>query len=209
MGISITLLIIIMTVLISWQALQDQNKLLLLKHYPYQEARTGQWYRMLTSGFVHGSMIHLALNMYVFYIFGEYVEHYFIIRLGGVWGRILFLLFYLSAIVFADIPTYVKHRNNPGFASVGASGAVSGILFIFIMIKPWEILQLFFIIPIPAIIAGIAYLVYSSWASRHGRGNIDHVAHFYGAVFGILFALLFLPRIGADFINQLIHQFPI
>ncbi len=208
MDISITLIIIVITVIISWQALENRNKLELLKHSPYQEARTGQWYRFLSSGFVHGSIIHLALNMYVFYIFGEYVEQYFIIRLGGTWGRILYLLFYLAAIIVADIPTYLKHKDNPGFASVGASGAVSGILFIFIMIKPWAILQLFFILPIPAIIAGIAYLVYSSWASKNRHDRIDHMAHFYGALFGIIFALLALPRVGSEFISQLIRGIP-
>lgn len=209
MGISITLIIIIITAIISWQALENRNRLQLLKHYPYQEARTGEWYRFLSSGFVHGSFLHLALNMYVLYIFGEYVEQYFVIRIGGTWGRILYLLFYLAAIIVADIPTYLKHRNNPGFASVGASGAVSGILFIFIMIRPWEILYLFFILPIPAIIAGIGYLVYSSWASNNRQDHIDHMAHFYGALFGIVFALLALPGIGADFISQLIHAIPL
>jgi membrane associated rhomboid family serine protease len=208
MSISITLIIIIVTSLISWQALEHPDKLALLKHYPYQEARTGQWYRFLTSGFVHGSVMHLILNMYVFYIFGEYVEQYFVVRLGPTIGRILYVVFYLTAIIVADIPTFVKQKENPGFASVGASGAVSGILFVFIMINPWAILELFFILPIPAIIAGIAYLIYSSWASKNRKDHIDHLAHFYGALYGIAFALIALPKIGTDFVLRLMEGLP-
>ena len=201
---SITLILIIVTGLISWRALEDRSMIEQLKHYPYKEVREKEWHRMLTSGFVHGSMMHLALNMYVFYIFGEYVESNFVMRMGPTTGRILYVVFYLSAIVFADIPTFLRHKDNPSFASVGASGAVSGILFIFILIQPWSTLLLFFIIPMPAIIAGVGYLIYSSWASKKGTDNIDHLAHFYGAVYGVIFFIAFQPSIINEFLTKLL-----
>ena len=203
MTFSLTLVIIIVTSLISYQALNNASLLEKLKHYPYEEKREKEWYRILTGGFVHGSIMHLAFNMYVLYIFGEFVENFMVAHLGAVTGRILFVVGYLLTIIFASLPTYMMHSDNPTFASVGASGAVSGILFIFIMINPWSTLLLFFIIPMPAIVAGIGYLIYSSWASKNQNDRIDHVAHFYGAVFGILFIIVVYPDVLQIFMRQI------
>lgn len=206
---SITLILIIVTSLISYQALNNRDAFIKLQHHPYTEQRSREFYRLLTSGFVHGSWMHLIINMFVLWQFGEYVEHRFVNLFGELWGRLNYLMLYLLTIIFADIPTYLRHRNNPGFASVGASGAVSGILFVFVLFRPWDLLLLFFILPIPAILAAIGYLVYSSWASRNSNDHIDHEAHFYGALFGLGFALLLEPRLLSLFINELIYKFPL
>ena len=206
---SLTLIIIIITSLISYQALNNREVFIKLQHHPYSEQRNKEYYRLLTSGFVHGSWMHLIINMFVLYQFGEYVEKRFILEFGETFGRLNYLILYLLTIVFADIPTYLKHRNNPGFASIGASGAVSGILFVFVLFLPWNMLLLFFIIPVPAIIAAIGYLVYSSWASNNTQDHIDHEAHFYGAIFGLGFAVLLEPRWISLFIDKLIYDFPL
>lgn len=199
---SITLILIIITGLVSYQCFENRTLFEKLKHYPYNEQRTKEWHRMLTSGFVHGSWMHLGINMYVFYIFGEAVERQFAVLFGEMLGRVYFLLLYLLTIVAADIPTYLKHKDNAYFASVGASGAVSGILFVFILFYPWAQLLLFFIIPCPAIIAGVLYLVYSSWAAKNTQDGIDHDAHFYGAVFGLLGAIALDSDILRIFLDQ-------
>jgi membrane associated rhomboid family serine protease len=205
---SITAVLIILTCLISWQAFNNpdmQNKLL---HYPYIEARNRDFYRWLTACFVHGSWVHLGINMYVFYQFGLAVEDRFLDLFGEVMGRLNFLLLYLLTGVFANIPTFFRHRENQMFRSVGASGAVSGILFVFILFEPWARLGLFFVIPVRAILAAILFLVYSSYASKKSNDMIDHEAHFYGAVFGFLFTVALKPGLLAEFTAEIVNGWP-
>ena len=211
MTFSITLLIIIFTCLVSYRALTDQQTFERLKHYPYQESRTKEYYRLLSSGFVHGDYIHLAVNMYVLYMFGETVEKTFEQAglFGKPMGKVIFFLLYLANVIAASVPTYFKHKDNPGFASIGASGATSGILFIFIVLYPYAPLNFIFIpIDIPAIILGIGYLVYSSYAAKKGGARIDHMAHFYGAIFGIAMFWILKPRMIRHFINSVVDGLP-
>lgn len=205
---SITLIIVGITVLISYFALENQGLSQQLRHSPYIESRNKEYWRMLTSGFIHGSWIHLGINMFVLYSFGREVEFQFLDYFGDTMGRINFLLLYLLAIIFADIPTFFKHKNNPHFASVGASGAVSAVLFVSILFDPWSTILLYAVIPIPAILGGVGYLIYSSWASKNSRDNIDHDAHFWGAVFGVLFAIALKPLFAIQFADRLINGFP-
>jgi Uncharacterized membrane protein (homolog of Drosophila rhomboid) len=200
---SLTLIIVILTSLISYNCFQDRGRFENLLHSPYQEKKTNQYYRLLTSGFLHGSMGHLLINMFVLYMFGEFTEFQFLAIFGEVKGRLYFLLLYLLTIVFANIPTFLLHKNNPHFSSVGASGGVSGLVFVYILFLPWEVLYLFLIIPCPAIIAGILYLAYSSWAAKKGTDRIDHVAHFGGAIFGFLFTIALKPEIFQHFLFSL------
>lgn len=200
---SITLLIVIVTCLISYMSFNNQDAFLKLQHRPYYEARNKEYYRLLTSGFVHGSWMHLLINMFVFFQFGTAVENVFVAQFGAAMGRLNFILLYLLTIVFADLPTLWKHKNNAAFASVGASGAVSGILFVYVLFYPWNMLLLFFIIPVPAILAAIGYLIYSSWAARNTNDRIDHEAHFYGAIFGFLFAIALEPGFFNIFLERL------
>lgn len=213
---SITLLIIIVTSIVSYFAgLTPQDKIARqgvfdqLKHYPIAEKRNKEYYRFLSSGFVHGSWMHLIFNMYVLYEFGQTVENIFV-EVFGSFGRIGYLLMYLAAIVVADIPSFLKHQNNPGFASIGASGAVSAVLFIYIMFYPWAGLTFIFFpfFAFPAIVLGIGYLIYSSWASKRGRDNIDHSAHFAGAIFGIVFIVMTYPQIIGQFLNSIKSNMP-
>lgn len=206
---SITIILVAVTCLVSYFSFQDRGLFDKLKHYPVVEAQNKEYYRFLSSGFVHGSMIHLLFNMYVLYTFGEQVEYKFD-ELFGSMGKILFIAMYLLTIIFADIPSFLKHRNNPSFASIGASGAVSGIVFIYILFSPWAGLTIFplFFLSIPAFILGIAYLVYSSWASKNRQDGIDHSAHFYGALFGILFIAVMNPSSLLHFADKLMAGMP-
>jgi membrane associated rhomboid family serine protease len=141
--------------------------------------------------------------MYVLYIFGDTIENAFVTFMGPLNGRLGFIGLYILGIIFSSLPTHAKHKNNPSFSSVGASGAVSAVVFAFILVHPWAQLLLFFIIPTPAIIFGILYLVYSSWASKNSNTIIDHDAHFYGALFGILFTLLINKNFITRFLNEI------
>lgn len=205
---SVTLILVIITCIVSVVCFSNRTLFDQLKHYPIVEHSNGQYYRWLTSGFVHGDFLHLFINMFVLHEFGKTIEGYLTHHFGYSVGSILFVVIYLLIIIMGDIPTYYKHKDNPYFASVGASGGVSGIIFIFILLSPWSMLGLYMVIPVPAIIFGVLYLWYSTWASKNQNSNIDHEAHFYGAIAGILLAIVTRPVILPEFFNKLIHQFP-
>ena len=208
MEFSITLLIIAFTVLVSIQGFSRYDLIDRLKHSPYRENTANEYYRLLTSGFVHADWTHLIINMFVLYSFGLFIESFIIREFGLVQGRIIFLGFYLLNIILANLPTAFRHKTNPAFSSIGASGAVSGIIFVFILLKPWAMLLLFFIIPVPAIIAGVGYLIYSSWAAKQGHGRLDHSAHFAGAIAGMMMIILLKKEILSDFFFRLVQEFP-
>lgn len=200
---TITYLIIGVTVLISIAAFNNPDIMYKGRHWPYAEARRGEYHRWLTSGFLHGDYMHLLFNMITLYFFGGAVEQWFGVLFPEV-GSMLFLFFYLISIVAASLATYYKYKDVQHFASIGASGAVSAVLFAAILLQPTLSLYLMFIpIPIPGFIYGAFYLWYSSYAARRGGDGIDHTAHFYGAVFGFLFPLVLKPLLLGSFIAQL------
>jgi membrane associated rhomboid family serine protease len=202
---SITLVIVVMTCLISYQGFNNAEFFNQLKFWPFVVKREKEYYRFLTSGFLHGSWTHLLVNMFVLYSFGSVIEEYFNIMFGPLKGRIFYLLLYLLAVVASDLPTYAKRKDTPYYASIGASGAVSALLFAYILIAPWSQMLLYAIIPVYSIIAGVAYLFYSSWASRNAADNVNHDAHFYGAVFGFLFTIVLKPSLFTSFLEQLMQ----
>ncbi|MEO6131897.1 MAG: rhomboid family intramembrane serine protease [Saprospiraceae bacterium] len=208
MGISITIIIIIFTCLVSYQGFSNYGFIDRMKHSPSREFAFKEYYRMLTSGFIHADWAHLLVNMFVLYSFGEFIESYIVSEFGKPGGRVIFLVMYLLNIILANIPTYIRQRHNPSFSSIGASGAVSGIIFIFILLRPWSMLSLFFIIPVPAIIVGIGYLIYSSWAANREHGRLDHSAHFAGAISGMLMIILLRKEIIFDFFHRLVSDSP-
>lgn len=205
---SISLALCVITGLISYQAFSNRSIVEKLKHHPYSEHRNKEYYRMLSSGFVHGGWIHLLINLFVLYQFGPIVEQVFGQMFGAAIGPLVFLLMYLVTIVVADLPTFFKHKDNPTYAAIGASGAVSGVVFVYILFFPWATLSLYGIIPFKAILGGVAYLIYSSWASKNRNDGIDHSAHFYGAVFGVLFTIILKPNVVSHFVNEISSGLP-
>ena len=200
---SITLIIIIVTVVISVAAWNNYGLMERWIMNPYQVANRGQYYRLITSGFLHADWGHLFFNMLSLYFFGGFIEQVFN-YLFNTSGPFYLIGFYLVAILVSDIPTFLKHRNNPGYNSLGASGGVSAIIFASILFRPLTPIMLFFIpIPIPGFIFGALYLAYSYYESRRGAGNINHDAHFYGAVFGVLFMIVVYPPVLSSFFEQI------
>ena len=199
MNLSITLIIIIMTCVISYQAFNNPEMKAKLLFRPV-DAQRGEWYRFLSSGLIHADFMHLLINMYVLFVFGEVVEQIFTkIIFGDVWGRLAYIAFYMSAVVISSIPTYLRHQDNYAYSALGASGATSAIVFAFIITNPWSGLTLLFLpfFSIPALILGIIYIGYSSYMDKRGMDNIGHNAHLTGAIYGVVFtilaALLFQP----------------
>lgn len=151
---------------------------------PYRTIRQHTWYEMITSGFLHGGFGHLAFNMITLFFFGTVMEQ----TIGGMH----LIALYFTGLIASSLPSILKHKDNPEYATIGASGAVESILFAFIVLYPFEMLYLFFAVPIPAIVFGIAFVGYSIWASK-SAGKINHEAHVAGAIWGILYLLIFVP----------------
>jgi len=205
---NVTLGIIILTGIISYKAFADRAFFERFKHHPYSENKNKEFLRMLSSGFLHGGWAHLIFNVYVLLMFGNIVEEYFVEEFGTTFGRVLYLLMYLTCIIAANIPSYFKHKENPHYGAIGASGAVSGVIFISILFRPMSGIGIIFIpLYIPAFIFGILYLIYSSWASRNQDSRIGHDAHFYGALYGMVFIILLHPQIIPEFISKIAEAF--
>jgi membrane associated rhomboid family serine protease len=200
MGLSMTLLLIAITVLVSWLALGNPQLLGRLILWPPAIGRQHQYDRLITHGFVHANLQHLLYNMITLYFFGRLIEQF----QAQYIGRVGFLLFYVSALVVAILPSYLKHRKDPSYRSLGASGAVSAVLFAFILLQPWSMIFVF-VLPVPAIVYALFYVGYSIWMDHHGRDNINHSAHLWGAGYGALFTLLMEPRVGPVFLQRLLH----
>jgi membrane associated rhomboid family serine protease len=196
----LTWLLIGLTVVVSWQAFERPRLLDRLLLWPPAIDRSRQYDRLITHGFVHADWQHLLFNMITLYFFGGLVERWFVPYIGQVG----FLLFYLSAILVAILPTYLRHRHDPRYRSLGASGAVSAVLFAFILVQPWSLIFVFFL-PVPAIVYGVLYIGYSIWMDKHGQDNVNHSAHLWGAGYGVLFTLMMEPRVGGVFLERLMH----
>jgi len=154
---------------------------------PYRTVRQKSWYELLTSGFLHANVGHLFVNMFTLYFFGPVMER--------VMGGHYFLGMYLSGLIVAGIPSLIKFKDDPSYATLGASGAVGSILFAFIFLFPLENIYLMLIpIPIPAFVFAILYLIYSMYASKQERGKINHEAHVAGALWGVVYLVLFVPN---------------
>lgn len=194
----VTLLLIAATVLVSWLAFDRPRLLERLILWPPAIDRHKQFDRLVTHGFIHADWQHLLFNMITLYFFGGLVERLFVPYIG----QFGFLLFYLSAIVVAILPTYLRHRHDPRYRSLGASGAVSAVLFVFILVDPWSLIFVFFL-PMPAILYAVLYVGYSIWMDRRGGDNINHSAHLWGAGYGVLFTVVMEPRVIESFLQRL------
>ena len=203
MSFSLTIVIVAITVLVSWRAFNDQALLERLILWPPAVERRKQYDRLLTHGFIHADWMHLLFNMITLWSFGTAVEQVFSewITPAG------FVLFYLSAIVVAILPTYLTHRHDANYRSLGASGGVSAVLFSFILFDPWSKLIIFPIpVPIPAFLFALLYVGYSIWMDRRGRDNVNHSAHLWGAAYGVLFTLVLEPRVFGHFTQSLLQS---
>ncbi|MDR1225786.1 MAG: rhomboid family intramembrane serine protease [Prevotellaceae bacterium] len=198
----ITLIIVIVTCIVSITAFQRRDLFEKLLLSPYRVANNKEWYRMITHGFLHGDYIHLAVNMIVLYSFGEALQDLF--SSYSAYGAIHFALLYFGALIVASFSTVIKYKDSYSYASIGASGAVSAVLFAFVFINPWSKLHFMGILPIPGIIFGPLYLWYSSYMAKRGGDNVNHDAHFYGAVFGFIYPVLVNPYLLQHFIRQLV-----
>lgn len=197
-----TLYILIITVTASIIAFYNRELMSRLIFNPYMIGVRKEWWRFVTCGFIHADWLHLGINMLVFFSFGKVVEMYYAAAFGEK-ATFYFLLLYLGGIVISITPSYKKHLNNPGYNALGASGAVAAILFTAILFDPLRPIYLYAIIKVPGILLGVAYLFYSYYMDKRGNDHINHDAHFWGAVFGVVFTVALKPSLLLHFIDNL------
>lgn len=203
---SITIIIIVATVIVSYMAINDNDLKYKLTFSPYSVKHHNRWWLIFSHGLIHADFGHLAMNMFTLYFLGEGVEALMIAHFGTK-GVFFYVLLYLGGLLFATVPAFRKHSDNPGYLSLGASGAVSAVVFAFIMFLPLQMLYIYGIVPIPGILLGVIYLAYESYANKQQRTNIAHDAHIAGAIFGVLFLILLDYHIAIDFFNQILDKF--
>lgn len=168
---------------LAWSSRSLRNALVLV---PVRVRRAGEVHRLLTAGWIHADVAHLVFNMLTLYFFAHDVER----GLGTIW----FVVLYVSAVVVAYIPTTLRHMNNPTYASLGASGAVSAVMLSAVLLNPRLTLHFAFVpIPIPGLVYALGYLAYSAYRSYRPRDGINHAAHFAGAVYGALLTFALAP----------------
>lgn len=197
-----TIIILIITIGVSVLAFSNEGIYRRFLFNPFMIQQRNQYERFLTSGLIHGDWLHLLVNMFVLFSFAQVVEGAYKIHFGDNATR-NFLFLYIGSLIFSDISSFFKHRDDPGYNSLGASGAVSAIVFASIVFEPMRKIYLMGIIGLPGIVLGGLYLVFSAYMARGGHGQINHEAHFYGAVYGFVFTILLEPTLALDFLSKL------
>ena len=196
----VTIALIAITCVVSWMAFDKRSLADRLVLWPPALERRHEYWRLLSYGFVHADIGHLAFNMITLFFFGREIERV----MTGVTGTWLtYPLFYLAALAVSILPSYLKHRHDANYVSLGASGAVTAVLFAFILLSPWTLIFVFFI-PVPAIVYAVFYVGYSLWMDRRGGDRINHSAHLSGAAFGVLFMVMMAPEVLGIFWQQLL-----
>jgi membrane associated rhomboid family serine protease len=198
----ITLVIIIITCIITLTGFKNGKVVDDLIFWPPAISKKHQYYRFITCGLIHADYMHLIFNMLTLYFFGTIMEVYYQGQLGL--QKWYYLALYIGALIVSNIPTYIKHYKDYDYRSLGASGAVSAVLFAFILLRPWQRIYVI-VFPVPAIIYGGLFLFYSAYMSRKGGDHVNHDAHFYGALFGVIFTIAIRPDVIEVFMNELMH----
>ncbi len=195
----ITFIIIALTAIVSFAAFNSTPLKGKLLFYPVAMRNKTQWYRFVSHGFIHSDFMHLGFNMLTLYFFGKVVENY-------IFTGTEYLLLYVSAIAASSIFDFIKNKNNPNYAALGASGAVSAVVFATIMLDPWfRGICIYGALCIPNILFGILYIVYCVYMDKKANDNIGHNAHLWGSLYGFVFTAVLKPVLLADFLTQLMH----
>ena len=187
--LTVTNLIVVITCLISYFAMQNPQLKAKMIFHPVTISQYGQWYRFLSSGFIHADGMHLIINMFVLWSFGNAIENGYYPAFLGEYSTVKYLLLYFGGIIVASIPSFIRHKNDGRYSALGASGGVAAVVFAVILFAPWQNLYLYAAIPIPQIVAGVAYIVYSWVKDKKANDNIGHMAHLTGAIWGFVFTI--------------------
>jgi membrane associated rhomboid family serine protease len=196
-----TIVIIAITCVVSFIAFDNQRLMGAMIFWPPAVTRNHDYSRFITYGFVHANGTHLLFNMVTLYFFGRVMEGFINAHMGP-YG---FAFFYLLGLIASILPSYLRHRADDTYRSLGASGAVSAVLFASILLQPWAMIYIFFAVPIPAIVYAVLYLGYTIYMDHKRSDRTNHSAHLWGAVYGIVFMVVMEPRVIGFFLDELTH----
>ena len=172
--------------------------------WPYYTKREKQYYRFITSGFLHADWMHLIFNMFTLYFFGSNLEYY--LNIFGLGGNIAYLALYFLGLIVADIPSYIKHQDDPNYRSLGASGAVSAVVFAVIIFSPWSSIYLYGALKISAAVYAVLYVIYCVYMGKQNSDNVNHDAHLWGSLFGLVFNLGLLLALKPDILSAIVEE---
>ncbi len=196
----ITIGIIAITCIVSYLAFNNINTLEKMLFVPYKMNNNKQeWYRFFSSGLIHGDWNHLIFNMLTLFFFGFPLE--------GILGPTMFVILYVTALAASCLPSFFKHKTDYNYRALGASGAISAVLFAYIIFQPWSTIYIKFIIPVPAILYALFYVGYSIYMDKKQTDNVGHNVHLWGALYGAAFVLITRPVAAANFTRQLLSKF--
>lgn len=200
--------VIIITSIVSLLAFRNRDLFNRMKFNAHEIKHNNDYYRFLSYGLIHADFAHLLINMFVLWSFGRIVETYFVEYFGVLQGRFFYIVMYVAAIGFSTVPAFGRHKDDIYYNAVGASGAVSAVVFASILLDPTtSIMFIFLPIPIPAPVFGLLYLGYSAYMARRGGDNIGHDAHFWGALFGFVFPVILKPQLITLFAEAIYNIF--
>lgn len=197
----VTFAILAITVGVSLWAFNNADLKNKMVFYPYGMGSSSQYYRFFSHGLIHADYIHLFFNMFTFYSFGRFAEF-------KLFTTTEFAVLYITSLLASSLFDFFKNRQNPGYAALGASGAVSAVLFSTIILDPWAKNILLFgisFLALPNILFAVLYLVYCAYMAKRGGDNIGHSAHLWGSVYGFIFTAVLKPELFKDFIDKLLH----
>lgn len=198
-----TLIIIIISVAVSLFAFSNRQIAEKLRFNAYAIKHNREWHRFFTYGLIHADWIHLLVNMFVLYSFGKAVEGFFAYYFTGE-AYFYFIILYIGGLLISVVPSYNKNKDNIYYNAVGASGAISAVVFSSIIFYPTGGIRFLFLpFSIPSVLFGILYLVYSAYMAKKSRDNIGHDAHFWGAIYGIVYTIAMKPKLVISFIEQI------
>jgi membrane associated rhomboid family serine protease len=172
--------------------------------WPYRVARENQYIRFITSGFLHADYMHLIFNMFTLFFFGRNLELYF--NLLGLGGNISFLALYFLGLIVSDIPSYIKHKDDYNYRSLGASGAVSAVIFATILFSPWSSIYIYGAIKISATVYAVLYIFYCVYMGKKNADNVNHDAHLWGSLFGLAFTLILIGVMQPELFTGIIDE---
>jgi len=200
----ITIVLIAINVIVSLIAMNNQDVLSKALMWPYGVKRYNQFYRFITSGFIHADYMHLFFNMFTLFFFGRAVEVYF--NFYGLGGNIAYLGLYFLGLIASDLPTYLKQKDNYNYHCLGASGAVSAVVFAAIVFNPWSSIYIYGALKISAFVYAVLYIFYCVMMSKRSSDNINHDAHLWGALFGLGFTIALIAAMQPQLLSILLEE---
>lgn len=200
----ITLALIVANVIFSLIGFSNGDMVDKTIMWPYRVKRENQYLRFITSGFLHADMAHLFFNMFTLFFFGRALEHYF--AYYGLGGNISYITLYFLGLIISDIPSYIKHKDNYGYRSLGASGAVSAVVFATIVFNPWGKIYLYGALGISAAVYAVLYVVYCVYMSKKSADNVNHDAHLWGSLFGLVFTLALVGALQPELFSAILEE---